>query len=112
VQGSAHFPGALLGVARPGVRQRRLARHRDERVDLGVVDLNPREAGVHEIGRRHAARSNAGRGFGQRQRGQRIRRSGRGRHLRARLADRAGRLDARRRGGRRAENGSREFAAG
>ena len=109
--------GALFGVEHPGLGQSRFTCDGNEGVDLGVVHVDAREAGLHEVGRRDRAGLQPCRDLGQRQPGKRIR-SGPGRRRR-RLRRRRSCLrggwcsdcDARRRS-RCPENGDRELASG
>ena len=65
VQRAAEFSGRLLGLKLPGLLQRVIPHHRDERVQLGIVDLDPGEARFHQLLWRDAAGSNARRRLGK-----------------------------------------------
>ena len=58
VERSAQLAGTLLLVEHLGARERLLAHHGDERVQLRLVDGDPREAGGHQFHGRDAARTN------------------------------------------------------
>ena len=110
VQRTAHAAGAPVGVERSGLRQRRFTRDRDERVDLWVVNVDAREARVHEIDGRHGARLQPRRRFGQREPGERVLSADCRRRGRSRRLDRSGMRRARSGRGR-AEHSDRELAS-
>jgi hypothetical protein len=59
VQGATESSGALFGFQIVGLREGRLAQHGDEGVELGVIDLNAREASFGELRGRDGAGPNA-----------------------------------------------------